>query len=107
MGKQIVLKPGRIGIERYLFEDGTIQRVKEDSQQSVLDAKINQGWKIITIDHQPFSEKLLIEKQEGLKDYTIELIFPPQIEMDVENGTISKVHKTSQSRLLEAFDAKV
>ena len=54
-------------------EDGTINRVASDAQQSLLNAKI-EGWKIITIDYKPFSNKLFTKKMYGYKNYTIELI---------------------------------
>jgi len=54
-------------------EDGTINRVAPDAQQSLLNAKI-EGWKIITIDYKPFSDKLFTKKMYGYKNYTIEVI---------------------------------
>jgi len=72
--KYVVLKPGKIGIIRHAPGDGTINRVAPDAQQSLFDARITKRWKIIKIDHQRFSEKLLTKKQEGVENYTIELI---------------------------------
>jgi hypothetical protein len=45
----------------------------------LLDAEITKGWKIISIGHQPFSEELLSQKQEGLDDYAINLILETKV----------------------------
>jgi hypothetical protein len=67
----VELKPGKLGI---VIESGKICEVQEDAQQSLLDAKITEGWKMITIDSKPFSKELLIQKIKGTKNYTLELI---------------------------------
>jgi hypothetical protein len=57
----------------------TINHVASNAQQSLIDAEVTKGWKIILIDNQLFSEKLLTKKQDGLENYRIELILETKV----------------------------
>ena len=40
--------------------------------QALVDDGIIEGWRLITIDSEPFSDELFYEKEMGSKNYTIE-----------------------------------
>ena len=69
------LKPGYIGI-KWCFHDGKIVDILDDAQKTLHAAEICYGSKIIKIDSEDFSKELLISKQQGSKNYKIEVLVP-------------------------------
>ena len=72
--KTVVLYPGVVGIG--YNRKGVIYNIYENAQKPIHDAGISNGdWKIVSIDSEEFTEKLLIEKIKGSQPYKIKLAY--------------------------------
>ena len=67
------LKPGIIGIK--FRDDGQVTGFDGKSQKALYTSGVNQNWKIVKIDSEMFTKKLLIKKAGGSKPYTVEFAY--------------------------------
>ena len=67
--KSVKVEPGYLGIS--ISENGTVSKIKRDTQKSIRKAGIVDGWKIIKIGNNPYTKELLRKKVKGRKKYVL------------------------------------
>lgn len=82
--KSVKVEPGYLGIS--ISENGTVSKIKRDTQKAIRRAKIMDGWKIKKIGNEPYTKELLRKKVKGRKKYVLKFsieLEPNQLEKKV------------------------